>query len=157
MSENSIKAGIVNLAKRANILISESMINIVKHTNQKINKFYNLCKIQLTSKEDVAKIISLNGGFRTKQGHVIVKKFTSSIHNINAKIANNNQRFPSENIVEKPVTNQEMVKVTNTQAITSSNNLERIGKIEFRLEDMFINITEKMQFIVNHLTPHKSI
>ena len=101
-SENSIQKGVANLFKRAGLPFEDKMLKIVKQNNQRINTVFNICKIEFTTKEDLRKFVSLDGGFKTKDGHVVVKRFISSIDYITAKIAKNNQRYPY-NISNKPI------------------------------------------------------
>ncbi|KAF0983921.1 hypothetical protein FDP41_007836 [Naegleria fowleri] len=88
-SEGVIKTGVQQLAKRANVIIQDDMMQIVKQTNQRIGTSFYICKVKLASKQDLRRFINTECAFKTKNGHPIAKRFISSIDYISAKIERN--------------------------------------------------------------------
>ncbi|KAG2381833.1 hypothetical protein C9374_006217 [Naegleria lovaniensis] len=94
-SEGAIKVGVKLLAKRANVIIQDDMIQIVKQTNQSVGSCFFFCRVNLASKQDLSSFVNMESAFKTKSGHPVAKRFISSVDKISAKIERNASRYPS--------------------------------------------------------------
>ncbi|KAF0972776.1 hypothetical protein FDP41_009025 [Naegleria fowleri] len=154
-SEGAIKAGVQQLAKRANVTIQDDMIQIVKQTNQRIGSSFYICKVKLASKQDLRCFINTEFEFKTKNGHLIAKRFISSIDYISAKIERNASRFPSINTNYKKTTLVTLVPtISNTtepkkSVITPQNNTKAS---QSKLIDRVDRLEQQVNHIVNQFS-----
>ncbi|KAF0974550.1 hypothetical protein FDP41_006582 [Naegleria fowleri] len=142
---------------------------IKQQHNKGIESSFFICKVQLSTKEDLRKFVNVDNGFKTKDGRVVVKQFISSIDNISAKIAKSNEKFPSslvtipnwkiiETVTTKSTISDDKRQTNIEQTKPQTKNPDRIQLLENRLSQMertlecrFSRIDQALQVLTNYL------